>query len=131
VSGVARVELGLDDALVSVALIAHSQSRSRESLLNQHLRILERRLQSSLKRRELRVVMITLLAPVLHSSSMPTLDQGWLPDDDIKVRIEQDDDIVFECTDIADDWIGIIVLTAVLQQGWLDHYEAVGDVFAE
>lgn len=58
--------------------------------------------------------MITLVLPLLNVVAMP--------DDDMEVGVEEEDDIRFEGTDVEMDRLGVGVVPSVLQQSRLDHH---------
>lgn len=53
---------------------------------------------------------------------LPLLNVVTMPDDDMEVGVEKEDDIRFEGTDVQMDRLGVGVIPSVLQESRLDHH---------
>lgn len=118
----AGVHFTFQVSFLSTSLITNIISRLRETIFQDHLTVINGCLQQFSKSGILVFEVITLVLPLLDVFSMP--------DDDLEVGVQEENDVGFECFYIQMDrfWVG--VFEGVLEEGRLDHDQGVGGVFS-
>jgi hypothetical protein len=79
-----------------------------------YFNILKGRLQQLFK---MRIFLQLLIALIL-----PLLDRIAMPDNNLKIGIQQQNDIIFHTLDIQRNWLRVAVIEIILQKSRLDHH---------
>lgn len=72
-----------------------------------------------------------IIGHILIPLILPTLNRIAMPDDDLEIRVQQQNDIVLHALDVKCDRRREAVVEVVLQQRGLDHHQAVGGVLTQ
>jgi hypothetical protein len=67
--------------------------------------------------------LIALILPLFNSIAMPNHN--------LKISIQQQNDIIFHALDIQSHWLRVAVVEIVLKKSRLDHYQRICSVFSK